>query len=220
MWPAETLKDQHGGTTTVSGRQMYSTTTKRFQWITKLVMAFNEGKLPMINTEDHAFLERMMTISHRSRFQDVVTPEDPPHTFQSDPQIKSMFPMWKPYFLKWMLTGLRRYHIEGFRNLPDSCLQFKRELVASKDVVGDFLEDAVEEGGPDDFVVVKELFHEYDMSNPALQKDKKTRKDSKAFARALSRCLGVEKFKAQHLHYVNGKRVKASSVYIGLKRKL
>ena len=41
------LKDWHGNRTRVSGRHMHKEETREFEWITKLILAANEGKIPV-----------------------------------------------------------------------------------------------------------------------------------------------------------------------------
>ena len=215
----EALKDLHGGGARVTGRQMWTTTSTGFPWITKLIMAMNEGNMPSMNCSDEAFVERMLTICHRARFQNNVTTSDPPYTFAADPLIKQAFPAWRPYFLKYCLEGLSRYHAEGFKRLPESCQAFKQQLVASKDVVAEFVGDAVEEGVAGDFVTVKDLFNDFNVAYRLVQADKKTRKDQNAFRLALKKILNPNKFKNVHHYKIGGKPTTTSSAYMEYRRK-
>lgn len=163
--------------------------------------------------DDIALQERMITIPHRSRFYPGQVP-DLPHSYPADPNIKQSFEVWRPYFLLWCLDGLKMYHDEGFRHIPPSCQQFKQDLVAEKDAVMDFLDTYLEPGEPTDFVQLKELYNQYDAVNRALQRDKKTKKDSKAFKQSALRVRG-NAFKEQHNFTVLGKSRNVRSVFVG-----
>lgn len=83
---------------------------------------------------------------------------DEPYSYKADPNLKQNFDKWRPYFLRWCLDGLKAYHAQGFTRIPASCTAFKEEIIAEKNVVAEFLKDAVEPGDPKDFVHVKELY--------------------------------------------------------------
>lgn len=214
LWE-ERVKEFNGGTATITGRGMYSGQMRSFSWITKSLLSANESKLPHFNVEDGALIERLITVPHRSRFVPGSDPlPDEPYTYRADPNIKDNFVAWRPYFLRWILDGLTSYHKQGFCNIPESCQAFKKELVAEKDVVQEFLLEALEEGEVDDFVKVKDLYAGFDEAYRTLQKDKKTRKTIKVFQASVERVL-PNKFKARHYYYVNGKRHEATSVLTG-----
>lgn len=215
----ETVKELNGGSATITGRDMYSSKQKFFPWITKAILSANENKLPHFNVEDTALVERLMCIPHRSRFFTEQVPDEE-FSFPADPHIKERFGKWRPYFLKWQLAGLALYHKEGFRNMPESCLKFKRELVADKDMVLEFLDGAVEQGEVTDFIKLKDLYHDFEESYKLLQRDKKTKKTFKMFESALGRCLQGAVFKAKHDYSAPcGKKTSARNVVLGYKVK-
>ncbi len=214
------IKDICGSNGLQTGRGMYQANVEEFEWITKVALAFNQGCMPRMNPDDTAAMERLLCVPHRSRFVMGEVPDEP-YTYAADPNFKASFNMWRPYFLRWCLRGLKRYHQKGFTALPDGCLAFKQELVAENDVVMEFLELTVEEGEPTDFVQVRDLFNIYDTVNRSLQRDKKTKKSSKDFEQSLMRCLNNKRFKAEHHHCrsEDKKKVKARNVFLGYRKK-
>ena len=218
LWE-ERVKEFNGGGATITGRGMYSPEIKSFPWITTSILSANENKLPHFNVEDQALIERLVTVPHRSRFVPAssVLPEEP-YTYRADTSIKDHFPAWRPYFLRWMLEGLRTYRREGFADIPESCQAFKRDLVAEKDVVKEFLNEAVEPGDEDDFVKMKELYSDFDEAYRSLQRDKKTKKNSKVFQSSVERLL-PDAFRARFTYYTGGKRHEATSVVTGFKKR-
>lgn len=167
--------------------------------------------------------DRLLCIPHRSKFVtgDASLSEDT-FTYAANPNFKASFASWRPYFLRWCLAGLRRYHEIGFTQLPEGCLAFKQELVAEHDVVMDFLDQTVEAGEATDFVQVRDLWSHYDAANKSLQRDKKTKKDLKAFEQAMMRCLDVKRFKAEHCYWREDdkkKKVKARNVFLGYRKR-
>lgn len=193
----EKLKDWHGSRARVSGRQLNSKVMHEFEWITKLILAANEGKLPHFSVQDQALVERIATVPHRSRFQAPPLPDEP-FTYPVNTHIKDRFPVWRPYMLNWCLAGLRRYHDIGFTNMPSGCLAFKQSIMDDKDVVKEWLQLAVEPGEDKDFVKVCDLYADFCAANRAFQGDKKTKKSAKMFERELHRCLGTKHFKDRH----------------------
>lgn len=210
------IKDITGQKSVQTGRGMYQANVEEFEWITKLAIAFNQGCMPSWNVDDIPMVERLMCIPHRSRFVTGQLPQEP-YTYPADPNFRESFAWWRPYFLKWCLQGLYRYRQKGFTDLPPGCLAFKQELVAEKDVVMEFVEEHVEPGEKTDFVQVKELYKLYDSVNRTLQRDRKTKKDSKAFEQSLIRCLGQQNFKPVHNFTTSGRKQKARSVFMSFR---
>lgn len=119
--------------------------------------------------------------------------------------------------LKWMLDGLKDYHREGFRVIPESCLAFKNSIVAEKDVVMEFLNSCVQQGEAKEYVKVCDLYHTYGEQNRDMQQNRKTKKTMKDFEKALKRCLGVHRFKDKHQQMIAGKNHTMGKVFMGFK---
>ena len=209
------LKDMNGGGTTFSGRDMYSSGVREFSWRTKLIMAFNEGKMPHFTVEDSALVDRMLTVPHRSRFYLEDVPENIAHSFVADTNIKSKFDAWRPHFLRWCLEGLMAYHCKGFRDVPDACKAFKQQLVSEKDTIADFINSNVCKGEKGDFLKLTELYNMYNTEQSALQRDKKTSKDAATFRAAVCKCLGNAQLKSHHSYRDGGVNKTVRNVVMG-----
>ncbi|KAL3159504.1 hypothetical protein ABBQ38_009922 [Trebouxia sp. C0009 RCD-2024] len=212
----EKLKDWHGSRARVSGRQLHSKEMREFEWITKLILAANEGKLPHWSVQDQALVERIATVPHRSRFQHPPLPDEP-YTYPVDTHIKDKFPVWRPYMLRWCLGGRERYQEVGFTHMPPGCLAFKQTIMDEKDVVKEWLDTTVEGSGSDDFIKVCDLYTKFCSDNRSFQADRKTKKTPKMFERELHRCLKKEHFKPKHHYKLHGKACMAGKVFIGYK---
>lgn len=210
-------KDANGGGGRQSGRGAYQMEILDFPWITKTLCAFNEGKMPMFDVDDSALVERMVTICHRSRFYPGEVPDEP-HSYPADPDIKQKFETWRPHMLKYMLEGLKDYHREGFRDVPSTCLAFKKKLVGEKDFIQEFLASNIEQGEDKDFVKVCDLFGAFSEQYRSLQQDKRTKKNMKDFEKGLKRCLGANRFKDRYQPRVNGKQVAAGRVFLNFRQ--
>lgn len=175
-----------------------------------------QNKLPELDMRDAAMLERLLCIPHRSRFVQGELPDEP-YTYSADPHIKDRFVAWAPYFLLWLLDGLKRYHEVGFREIPASCLTFKDQLLASKDPVRAFLDEHICEGEPGAFVTVKSLYNDYQGRHGGNRKRKKEKGKYSDFRQDVERVLRI-KIKERHTCVQDGKRIEAFSVVLGFKR--
>ena len=215
----ELLKDMNGGQTSFTLRQMWRDDVITFDWISKIIIAFNEGKMPGFNIADVALVDRMLTVPHRSRFYMDQVPNKP-HSYKADSNIKDNYPRWAPYFLRWALEGLREYYRLRFTNLPEGCLEFKNGLIAEQDVVSQFLDTVVEEGEPTDFVQASDLFDEYKKEHPDMQKDKRTKKSLDTFVKALEARFPDATFKSRiNVPKQSGGHTTKRSVHMGLRTK-
>ncbi len=213
------VKDLNGGNPTMAGRGMYQNSIKAFPWITKTTIAFNENRLPAVDVDDAALMERFMAIPHRSRFFAGEVPDEP-YSYPADSTIKEKFRLWRPYVLRWALRGLQMYRQHRFRNIPDSCRNFMSSIVEEKDTVKEFLTNAIEAGDSKDFVKVKELYNDYSDAYRALQKDKKTFKNSGSFQTGVARVLKKDAFVKRHNYYTSaGTRSQVGSVLVGYKKR-
>lgn len=195
----ENIKDWNGGDAKIIGRNLYQAQPHEFRFITKTVLACNKGNFPHFSVEDQALVERLVTIPHRSRFyREEVAKE--PFSYKADTSIKSMFPKWRPYFLRWCLAGLQRYHQVRFTQIPDSCKQFKNDIVAEKDYVTEFLDITVAEGSSKDFVHIADLYKDFNMLYKDIQRDKKSKKGPKVFKERVIQVLSRGMYKEVYGH--------------------
>ena len=215
----EKNKDRNGGGSKESARAAFGKELREFPWITKTPTCFNEGKMPHVDVHDEAGMDRFIFIDHCSRFykEGEMVPDEP-HTFRADSSIKEKFKNWRPYFLRWCLEGLQRYNKVRFSEVPEACLKFKRKLLADCNSVQEYLRHAVEDGSPEDFLQLKDLYKGFEEENRMLQRDKHTRLKLQEFRKAVKQCLGEEKFQEVHYQKLDEKtRIKKNSVFLGYK---
>lgn len=171
-----------------------------------------QNKLPDFNVEDAAMLERLLCVPHRARFfQGDVPPEN--FSYHADPNIKTRFGVWAPYFLRWQIRGLLDYHNRGFKTIPDSCRKYKLELLADKDMVQEFLKETVVEGEASDVLKAKELYNEFEATHKGPRKSKPMLR-YKEFQSGLERVL-QKRLKSRHTVMVDGKQQEVTSALLG-----
>lgn len=122
--------------TTVHGRTFGQANTFKFIWQAGIIIAFNEGQFPRFDTNDAAFVSRMIVCEMRSRF--LFKPEYSryierlhdiePYTYVADTGIVSQFPNWCSAFLD-MLLELRQQRSPNDLDVPQSMVDAKNELL-------------------------------------------------------------------------------------------
>ncbi|KAK9797035.1 hypothetical protein WJX73_001479 [Symbiochloris irregularis] len=170
---------------------------RRFTWSAKMVLSFNEGKMPDFDVGDGALKDRLVIMRHRARF---CTPDQmaacgsQPYTFPVVPGINEQVTMdrWAPSILLWLLEGLRRYWEIGLDNMPWQCREWKEDLIGEQDLVGDFLlECGLQRTGLEtDFVKCSDLEREFYQKHP--EKRGRERMKSAEFRKLIHRTLGAE----------------------------
>ncbi len=137
------LKDLNGGNSSLRGRECGRAEVNSMLWITKMIVSFNNQCMPNFDYTDPALLSRFLILQHRSRFfvddEEYEANKDTPYSFRADPNIDRSIALWRPYMLKWCLIGLENYHTRGFRTVPRSCEDWKRQLVSKQDLVAEFV---------------------------------------------------------------------------------
>ena len=151
----------------VSVRAPHGTATLEFEWTCRFILNFNEDDLPSFDTNDVAFLNRMLAIPHRSRFYlsdvDYEANKHVPYTYRAvDDFASKHFGVWCPYFLRWMLEGYGIWNVERFKTIPDGCLALKNRLVDERNVVARFITETLVRTDDDaDRVYQKDLWTAY-----------------------------------------------------------
>lgn len=177
-----------------------------------------QHKIPDMDMQDGAMLERLLFIPHRSRFYKQGEVPAEPYSYAADPNIKLSFVRWGPYFLQWLLEGLRKYKEEGFRNIPDSCLAFKNQLLEAQDDVKEYLDEQVQEGAASDFVKAKDMWDEFEDRNRHKRKKRsKPYMSYKKFRENTERLL-KKKITERYKFTQNGKQEEESSVVLGYRK--
>lgn len=151
----------------VSARAPGAVGTAQFEWTARFLLCFNEGDLPSFDTQDGAFVHRILAIPHRSRFymtdEEYEDHKHEPYTFRGMDEFASRhFPAWKPYFLRWLVEGYRIWNEERFNTIPPGCLALKQALVEQKNELGHFLRDTtVRTNSQEDRISQKDLWEAY-----------------------------------------------------------
>ena len=213
----EKIKEMNGGDAGTSGRAPHDDKLRRFTWTAKMVLSFNEGKMPDFDISDGALKDRLVIMRHRSRF---CTPEQmssygsQPYTFPvvSGVNEEANMRRWAPSMLLWLLEGLRRYWEVGLDLMPPQCREWKQHLVEEKDPVRDFLQEVRLEktGLATDFVKSADLERDFYQTHPEMRRD---RMKSLEFRKLVDRFLGADNFQEEK----RVKGVKHHKVWIGWK---
>jgi phage/plasmid-associated DNA primase len=161
------LKDCTGGCTTFRGRVIRTDQFIEFEWITKLILAFNGGNMPRFDAKDRALQDRMLVVQHRSRFH--ITDEEYareshiPFTYKAKTNLDGkIHGKWRSALLMWCLDGLKNYVEKEFRVVPAACQEWRRGLVGEQDCVGIFLRRRLERTGVDtDVLKQTDIFTAY-----------------------------------------------------------
>lgn len=134
------LKEVTGGDASITIRAPHAVNSEVMHFKGKIMMAFNESKMPRLDVDDQALLKRMLVVEHRSLFYDG-TPPPGPYVFPKDVDIKDR--VSGATMLAWMLEGLSRYKRDKFGGLPEQLEQWKRDLVSGQDEVAQWVQEHV-----------------------------------------------------------------------------
>ena len=105
--------------------------------------------MPAFDTSDVPFINRMLTVPHRSGFYTSVDEfnahADEPYTYLGiDGFASRHFPAWRPYFMRWLLEGYQTYCSDTFCTIPPGCKQLKEKLIGEKNVIAKFVATVLE----------------------------------------------------------------------------
>jgi phage/plasmid-associated DNA primase len=197
------MKDLNGGNSSLRGRECGQAKVNTMQWVTKMIMSFNNQCMPNFDYTDPALLSRFLIIQHRSRFfvdtEEFEANEGIPFSYRADPNIDKQILEWRPHMLKWCLIGLESYHTHGFRTVPKSCEDWKKQLVSKQDLVAEFVsERLVRTGVETDYVHRADLFSQFCLAYKDEQKDAKTQIKKKVFGPHINKLLGESCRKNKH----------------------
>ena len=135
------LKDVTGGGTTIPVRKAHAVEAEEMEWTAKLMLAFNEGSMPRFDCDDGAFARRMLVMQHRSSFldADAVAQSTLPHTYLKDEGVLDRMRQAPQKMLAWMLQGVRLYRAGRLDRIPTVMVEWRDELAAEYDDVGEWL---------------------------------------------------------------------------------
>lgn len=104
----------------------------------KILLAFNQNKMPKLDVDDQALHRRMLVVEHRTVFYQGQQPAVP-HAFPLDSTIKER--LSAPAMLHWMMVGLDTYKRERFCNIPPQLEVCRRGLISDQDEVAQWVEE-------------------------------------------------------------------------------
>ena len=123
-------------------RAPHAVTGERLDFVGKIIVSFNESKMPQFDVDDGALLRRMIVVQHRSRFQD-----PPGDELYSYPRVADVEKSVPPHaLLRWLLIGLARYWERGLNQAPDSVDAWRRGLVEEQDDVAQWALERLDYG--------------------------------------------------------------------------
>lgn len=121
--------------TVTQGRSFGRASTFKFIWQAGIIMAFNEGQFPRFDTNDGAFVSRMLVCNMRSRFlhrsdyiKYIESDMIEPYTYPADPNLVSRFPDWRSALLD-ILLETRRDETARELSVPASMIVARNDLL-------------------------------------------------------------------------------------------
>ena len=192
------LKTINGVCPQMTGRACHSGSVEKFEWKAKMVMAYNQSSMPEFDWTDSALISRMLIVHHRSKFcesqEQLLEDNGTPHVFLADPNLDEKLRLWRPYILRFFLKGCKLYFAEGFTKVPETCVQWRKELVRERDTVGAFVEDNLQRTGNDiDFVERASMYRLYADIYPE-ERNRKTALGKRKWFDQLQKVLGEDGF--------------------------
>ena len=100
------------------------TSIQRREWTGKMVLIFNEDRMPKLRSEDDSFLEHVLLVQHRSRFctrDEYALEESQPHMFLASSGVEDAVRAHPEAILAWAAKGHRIYQGEEFSVIPLGC---------------------------------------------------------------------------------------------------
>ena len=182
-------------------------------WKAKVVLLFNEGKMPKFEAGEGALIRRMLVVQHRSKFCDEGTYQEEqqrPHTFLKDavPPTTRFTPC---VVMAWMLEGLARFRTAALGSVPISVQGFKRDLVKEHDQVALWAEEALEAGDADtDFVRQKDAVDRF-------RKATGDKMPTKTFKDRLVQCMSGKGVSLTEVRWHGAEQLTVRSAFWGVK---
>ena len=129
------LKSITGGATTMAVRGANSSAVTEFQWTALVMIACNKGCLPSIDSSDTAFINRMVPVPMRAKFNDADAAAGIPLSFPMDPSLKDKLANARGAITRVLVDAFGRYEAAGrsFGNLPAGCADLKRRIMSDSD---------------------------------------------------------------------------------------
>ncbi len=140
------LKNLTGGAPTIAARAASSAHVTEFQWSAFILIACNQGCLPRVDSTDTAFVNRMVTVPMRAKFNDAEAAAGVKWTYPMDVDMGSKLKAARMATMHVLLQALRRHYAAGnkFDDLPQGCLDLRARIVKESDPVLDLVHSIIE----------------------------------------------------------------------------
>ena len=202
------LKDYNGGNSEVTGRMAGKHGEHKFIWSTKMMLLFNDKSFPQFNFDDKALVDRMLMVSHESRFyadeEEYLRNQHVPNTFRADCSIDEKMDAWRPYYLKWALEGLKRYWDVRFRTIPAQCKQWRSNLCDEQDVVKEFVNAYVIKVDDMEKYITQNTAYDIFLQNFPSEQARKTKMGRRKFSAKLCDLLDKTSYKEEQRKMADG----------------
>ena len=215
------IKDYNGCCPTATGRGVHGKRVELFEWITKMVLCFNEHGMPDFDFTDEAVVSRLLVLSHRSRFcetdRQYEEEKHKPHTFKARSDMKAKMKEWRPYLLRWFVAGCKLYLAIGFKNIPQECVAWQEQLVERQNSVRSFCKEHLEKSSDlKDHVDRVMMYDAYKYSYPE-ERSKKTSLGKRKWFQQVRAILGNEGYHERHVVGEGQLKQQRRDVWLGWK---
>jgi len=129
------LKSLTGGAPMMAVRGAGAASVTEFRWSAFILIACNKGCLPQIDSSDAAFLNRMVAVPMRAKFNNAEAASGALYSHPLDVHIANKLADARMAVMHELLTAHRRY-IDGgetFGDLPAGCLELRSAITSDSD---------------------------------------------------------------------------------------
>ena len=114
--------------------------------------------MPKIDSNDGGTWRRMRVIPFELKFVDNPTQE---HHRKIDRSIEDKLPIWKEYFIRYLVEVYKKYRKEGL-NAPAKVLKYTEEYQKKSDLFQQFIKERLEKTkSKKDFVSLNDMYDEF-----------------------------------------------------------
>ena len=119
----------------MSVRGANESSVTEFRWTAFLMIACNKGCLPSIDSSDIAFVNRMVTVPMRSKFNNAASADGVPLSFPIDTGLQEKLRSARDAIMQVLIQAYGRYQDVGnsFGELPASCLELRASIISDSD---------------------------------------------------------------------------------------
>jgi hypothetical protein len=129
------LKSLTGGAPRLAARGAGLLSVTEFRWSAFILIACNKGCLPQVDSTDAAFVNRMVPIPMRAKFNNDLAAAGEPFSHPKDCEIERKLRSVRMAVLQSLLDALQRHKSEGgnFDTLPVGCMELRAAIVMDSD---------------------------------------------------------------------------------------